>query len=93
MTKYPDERWVPFDVAQGHYEMVEDFMKGIRQALCDQFGHILANQEFKFAFDEDAKRVTITIAPWSCLALNPWMVDMLESDTFGGFTLATLCGV
>ena len=57
-------------------------MKGIR----DEFGQILADQDFKFVFDEDVKGVTITVAVWSCLALNPWMVDMLESDTFGRFT-------
>ena len=78
VTKYPDERWVPFHVAQGHYETVKDFRKGR-----DDFGHSLADQEFKFAFDEGTKRVTITVAAWSCLALNPWM----EGDTFGGFTI------
>ena len=85
-TKYPDERWVPLHVAQGLYE-VEDMMKGIRQALRDEFGQSLADQEFKFDFDEDAKQVTITAAAWSCLFLNLWMHDILESDTFGGFTI------
>ena len=33
-------------------------MKGIRQALRDEFGQSLADQEFKFDFDEDAKQVT-----------------------------------
>ena len=61
-------------------------MKEIRQALRDEFGQSLADQEFKFDFDEDAKQVTITAAVWSCLALNPNMHDILESDTFGGFT-------
>ena len=56
--KYPDERWVPLHVAQGHYETVEDMMKGIRQALRDEFGQSLVDQEFKFAFNEEAKRVT-----------------------------------
>ena len=32
--------------------------------------------------------MTITVAAWSCLALNPWKHDVLESDTFGGFTIA-----
>ena len=63
-------------------------MKGIRQALRHEFGQSLADQEFKIVFDEDAKQVTITVAAWSCLALNPWMHDVLESDTFGGFTNA-----
>ena len=44
-TKYPDERWVPLHVAQGHYETVDDFMKGIRQALRDKFGQSLSDQE------------------------------------------------
>ena len=83
-TKYPEESWFPLHMAQGHYETVEDFMKGIRQALRDEFGQSLADQQFKFAFDEDAKQVTITIPAWSCLVLNPWMVDMLESDTLAG---------
>ena len=69
---------MPFHVAQGHYQTVEEFVKGIRQALRGEFGQSLADQEFKFAFDEDAKRVTMTVAAWSCLALNPCMVDMLE---------------
>ena len=76
--KYSDERWVPFHVAQAHYETVEDFMKGVRQAR---------RNEFKFTFHEEAKRVTITLVARSCLALNPWMVDMSESDTFVGFTI------
>ena len=63
-------------------------IKGTRRALRDEFGQSLADQEFKFAFDEDAKQVIITVAAWSCLALDPWMHDMLESDTFGGFTIA-----
>ena len=87
VTKYPDERWVPPHVAQGHYETVKYFMKGIRQALRDEFGQSLADQEFKFAFDEDAKRVTITIPAYSALALNMWMVNILESDSFGDFTI------
>ena len=56
-TKYPDERWVRLHVAQGHYGTGKDFMKGIRQALRDEFGQSLWDQEFKFAFDEDAKRL------------------------------------
>ena len=31
--------------------------------------------------------MTITVAAWSCLALNPKMVDMLLRDTFGGLTI------
>ena len=62
ITKYPDERWVPFHVAQGHYETVKDFMQGIRQALREELGQSLVDQELKFAFDGDAKRVTITVA-------------------------------
>ena len=42
-------------LGQGLYETVEDMMKGIRHALRDEFGQSLADQEFKFAFDEDAK--------------------------------------
>ena len=45
VTKYPDKRWVLFHVAQGHYETVQDFMKGIRQALSDEFGQSLAGSE------------------------------------------------
>ena len=86
-TKYPDDRWVSLHMAQGHYETVEDMRKGIRQAIGDEFGQSLGDQEFKFAFDEEAKRVTITVAAWSFLALNPGMCDMLESDTFSGFTI------
>ena len=82
-TKYPNERWVPLHMAQGHYETVEDLMRGVRQALLEKFGQSLADQEFKFTFDEDGKRLTITIPAFSVLALNPWMVDLLESDTFG----------
>ena len=55
-TKYPDKRWVPLHLAQGHYETVGEMMKGVRQALRDEFGQSLADQEFKFTFDEDAKR-------------------------------------
>ena len=43
-TKYPDERWVPLHVAQGLYETVEDMMKGIRQALREEFGQSLEDQ-------------------------------------------------
>ena len=43
-TKYPDERWVPLHVAQGHYKTVENTMKGICQALCDEFGQSLVDQ-------------------------------------------------
>ena len=46
-------------------------MKVVRQALREEFSNCLADQQFKFAFYEDAKRVTITVAAWSCLALNP----------------------
>ena len=74
-------------MAQGHYETVGELMKGIRQALRDEFGQSLADQEFKFTFDEDAKQVTITIPAKSCLALNPWMLDILESNTFGDHTI------
>ena len=81
-TKYSDERWVPLYVPVGYYETVGDLMKGVRQALRDEFGQSLADQEFKFTFDEDAKRVTIAIPTFSVLALNPWMVDLLESNTF-----------
>ena len=63
-------------------------MRGVRQALCDQFGQSLADQEFKFTFDEDAKRVSITIPAFSVLALKPWMGwDVLESDTYGDHTI------
>ena len=62
-------------------------MRGVRQALRDEFGQSLADQEFKFTFDEDAKRVTITIPAFLVLALNPWMVDLLESRTFGVNTI------
>ena len=62
-------------------------MKGIRQALRDEFGQSLADQEFKFAFDEDAKQVTITVAAWPCVGLNPWIVDLLESNTFGQISI------
>ena len=86
-TKYPDERWVELHVAQGHYETVGDLMKGVRQAFRDEFGQSLADQEFKFAFDEDAKQVSITEAAFSVLALNPWMFDLLESRTFGENTI------
>ena len=61
-TKSPDERLVRFRVAQGHYEMVKYFLEGIRQALSDEFGQSLTDQEFQFASDEDAKRVIITVA-------------------------------
>ena len=81
--KYPDEYWVALHVAQGHYRTLGDFLKGIRQALRDEFGEGLADQDFKFNFDEDAKRVTITIKAWSCLALNPWMTNLLHSGNFG----------
>ena len=57
-------------------------MRRIRQALRDEFGQSLSDQEFKIAFD-----AKLTVAAWSCLALNPCMVGMLESDTFGGFTI------
>ena len=50
-------------------------MKRIRQALRDEFGQSLADQEFKFTF---TKQVTITVAAWSCVASNPWMIDMLK---------------
>ena len=53
-TKYPDDSWVGLHVAQGHYETVEDLMKGIREALRYESGQSLADQEFKFTFDEDA---------------------------------------
>ena len=55
VTKYPYECWVPFHMTQDHYETVEDFMKGVRQAVRNEFGQSLADQEFKFAFDEDTK--------------------------------------
>ena len=58
-------------------------MKGIRQALRDEFGEELTDQDFKFNFDEDTKRVTITIKEWSCLALNPWMTNLQHSGNFG----------
>ena len=82
-TKYPDDLWVALHVAQGHYRTLGDFLKGIRQALRDEFGEELADQDFKFNFDEDTKRVTITIKEWSCLALNPWMTNLLHSGNFG----------
>ena len=63
-------------------------MKGIRQALRDEFGEGLADQDFKFNFHEDAKRVTITIWAWSCLALNPWMTALLHSGNFGMYGIA-----
>ena len=69
-------------MAQGHYRTLGDCLKGIRQALRDEFGDGLADQDFKFNFDEDAKRVTITIKEWSCLALNPWMTNLLHSGNF-----------
>ena len=62
-------------------------MKGIRQALRDEFGQTLADQEFKFTFDEDAKQMTITVAAWSCVALNLWMVDLLDSNSFGQISI------
>ena len=65
-----------------------DFIKGIRQALRDEFGESLADQDFKFHFDEDAKRMTITIKAWSCLALNPWMTNLLHSGNFGMYGIA-----
>ena len=71
----------------GHYETLGDLVRGIRQALRDEFGQSLADQEFKFTFDEDTKRVSITIPACSVLALNPWMLDLLESDTFGDHTI------
>ena len=49
--KYPDALWVPLYVPVGHYETVGDLMKGVRQALCDEFEQSLAEQEFKFNFD------------------------------------------
>ena len=70
-------------MAQGLYRTLGDFLKGIRQALRDEFGEGLADQDFKFNFDEDSKRVTITIKAWSCLALNPWMTNLLHSGNFG----------
>ena len=85
---YPDEYWVPLYVPVGHYETVGDFLKGIRQALRDEFGQSLADQDFKFDFDEDAKRVTVTIRAWSCLALNPWMTTLLHSGNFGMYGIA-----
>ena len=81
---YPDEYWVPL----GHYRTVGDVLKGIRQALRDEFGQSFADQDFKFNFDEDAKRVTITIRAWSCLALNPWMTNFLHSGNFGMYGIA-----
>ena len=86
-TKYPDASWIPLYVPMTHYETVGDLMKGIRRALRNEFGQSLADQEFKFTFDEDAKRVSITIPSFSILALNPWMVDLLESRTFGENTI------
>ena len=85
-TKYPDALWIPLYVPVGHYETVADLMRGVRQAL-REFGQSLTDQEFKFTFDEDAKRVRITIPAFSVLALNPWMVDLLESRTFGENTI------
>ena len=41
--KYPDEYWVALHVAQGHYRTLGDFLKGIRQALRDEFGEDLAD--------------------------------------------------
>ena len=70
-------------IARGAGSLSNYFLKGIRQALRDEFGEGLADQDFKFNFDEDAKRVTITIKAWSCLALNPWMTNLLHSGTFG----------
>ena len=43
-SQYRDERWVPFHVAQGHYETVQNFMKWIRQPLREEFGQSLADQ-------------------------------------------------
>ena len=77
-TKYPDDLWVALHVTQGHYRTLGDFLKGIRQALRDEFGEELTDQDFKYNFDEDTKRVTITIKEWSCLALNPWMTNLLQ---------------
>ena len=85
---YPDEYWVALHVAQGHYRTLGDFLKGIRQALRDEFGEGLADQDFKFNFDEDAKRVTITIRAWSCLALNPRMTALLHSGNFGMYGIS-----
>ena len=48
-------------------------MNGVQQAVRDEFGKSLGDQEFKFPFDEYAKRVTITIPAFSVLALKPWM--------------------
>ena len=62
-------------------------MKVVRQALRDEFGQSFADQEFKFTFDEDAKRVNIAIPAFSVLALNSWMVDLLDSTTFGENTI------
>ena len=75
-------------MAQGHYQTLGDFLKGIRQALRDEFGEELADQDFKFNFDEDAKRVTITIKEWSCLTLNPWMTNLLHSGNSGMYGIA-----
>ena len=86
-TKYPDALWIPLYVPVGDYETVGDLMRGVRQALRDEFGQSLTDQEFKFTFDEDAKRVSITIPAFSVLALNPWMIELLESRTFGENTI------
>ena len=87
-VNHADEYWVPLYVPVGHYRTVGDFMKGTRQALCDEFGQSLADQWLKFHFDEDAKRMTITIKAWSCLALNPWMTNLLHSGNFGMYDIA-----
>ena len=42
----PDALWIPPYVPVGHYEMVGDMMRGVRQALRDEFGQSLADQEF-----------------------------------------------
>ena len=76
--KYPDALWVTLHIPKGNYQTVGELFKGMRQALRNQFGDVLADEEFQFEFDDDNKLLTLSVKSFSALGINPWVQKMLE---------------